>query len=83
MIPASVSLYVTQVSCAKMAELIDMQFALETLGDPRSIALDGGPNPSKAREREVDAACRKYALNTVMSNDYNLISLRVLSTEMT
>jgi len=33
---------VTRVDCAKTAERIDVLFAVETLGDPRHIMLDGG-----------------------------------------
>ena len=41
----SVGLYVTLVSPAKMAELIEMSFGLRTQVGPGKHVLDGDPDP--------------------------------------
>jgi len=33
-----------QLCCAKMAEQVNVLFAVETLGDPRNIVLDRSPD---------------------------------------
>jgi len=53
MMPASVSLSVTPAGCAKTAERIDVLFGLETLGNPRHIALDGGHHPTPRTDSRI------------------------------
>ena len=45
----SVGLSVTQVSPAKTAELIEMQFELRNRAGPRNHVLDRGPDPPMGR----------------------------------
>jgi len=42
------SVYHVPVTC-KIAEQIEVLIGVETLGSPRNIALDGGPDPPTAR----------------------------------
>jgi len=46
---SSVSRFVTVVSPAKTAQLIEMPFALRTRVNPRNRVLDGGPDPPMRR----------------------------------
>jgi len=39
--------------CAKTAEQMKMLFGVNTLGGPRNIVLDGGPDPPTARGRVI------------------------------
>jgi len=43
------------MGCRKLAEWIDVLFGVQTLGDPRSIVLNGGLSPLMARRRVFDA----------------------------
>jgi len=51
----------TRLHCAITAEQIEILFGVNTLGVPRNIVLDGGPDPSPTtRGREFDAAFVKF-----------------------
>jgi len=47
----------TRLRCAKTAKLFEVLFGMVTLGDPRHIVLDKGPDPLTARG--FDAAFAK------------------------
>jgi len=42
----------TRLRCAKTAEQINILLGVNTLGGPRHIVLDGGPDPPQRRERD-------------------------------
>jgi len=41
--------FIQRLHCAKTAKGIDVQFGVETFGDPKHIMLDWGPDPFKRR----------------------------------
>jgi len=49
----------TRLHCAKTSERIKIPFEVNTLGGPRNIQLDGGPDRPTAMEWGVDAAFAK------------------------
>jgi len=50
---------VTRLRCARTAKLIEVAFAVEILGDPRNIVLDGGPERSLyTLEEEWEELCQ-------------------------
>jgi len=59
MIPG-VSLSVTWFCCAKAAEWIDVLLRVKTLGDPKHIVLDGGPNHPRRGEGDLTRPSPNY-----------------------
>jgi len=49
----SVSLSVVQLRCANTAERIEILFGVESLGYPRNIVSNGGPDPPTAMGKGV------------------------------
>jgi len=44
--PITKSGHTKGLPCAKTAERIEVLFAVKTLGGPRNVGLDGGPDPN-------------------------------------
>jgi len=49
----------SDLMCAETAERIEVQFGVKTLGGPRNIVLNGGPDPPAATESALGAAFAK------------------------
>jgi len=63
-----ISLSVSRLRCAKMAGRIDILVGVETLGDPRHIGLDTGPNPPTARAEHLMQSLSSYFVTVGASN---------------